>query len=138
VICKIRIANRRADLQAALGRVFDMVEWEAVDIEHTGGRFDVQLHQVDERRTASQEANVCALLRGFRLRRGVDRGCRIGRPDKFEGMHRGSPLALCALSNLLDCCHNIGVSPASTNVAAHEFLHGNVVWTARLVKQRYG
>ena len=32
------------------------------------GRFDVQLHQVDERRAAGQEAHVGALLRRFRLR----------------------------------------------------------------------
>ena len=44
---------------------------------------------------------------------------------------------LSAFSNLLDRFDDIGVGTATADIAAHQFLHGRVVWTTRLVKQRH-
>src|SRR5690349_13121159 len=44
---------------------------------------------------------------------------------------------LSALSYLLDRGDDVGVSAATADVAAHQFLHGRVVRTARLFEQRH-
>ena len=69
MVGEIRIADGRADLQAAVGRRFDLVERQTVDVEQPRRRFDVQLHQVEQRRAAGDEPHVRALLRGLRLAR---------------------------------------------------------------------
>ena len=91
MVGEIGIANGGADLQPAVGRRFDLVERQAVDVEEPRGRLDVQLHQVEQRRPAGEEPHVRALLRGFRLRGRRDRRRGICGPNEFEGMHGIAP-----------------------------------------------
>ena len=81
VVGELGIANRRTNLQAAIRRRFDLIERQAVDVEHLRRRFDVQLHQVDQRRPAGEEPHVRALLRGLRLRGARDRRRGICGPN---------------------------------------------------------
>ena len=137
MVGEIRIANRGADLQPAVRRRFDLVERQTVDVEEPRGRFDVQLHQIDQRRPAGEEAHVRALLRGLRLRGRRDRRRGICRPSEFESLHGdGSCSRLRPSANLLDRGHDIGIGAAAADVAAHQFLHGRVVGTARFLEQR--
>ncbi len=41
------------------------------------------------------------------------------------------------MANLLNRSHDVGVSAAAADVAAHEFLDGCIVWTTRFFEQRY-
>ena len=91
VVGEVRVPDRRTDLQPAAGRRFDLVEPQAIDVDQLRGRFDVQLHQVDQRRAASEESDVRALLRSLRLGGGGDRLGRILRTDEFERMHDDAP-----------------------------------------------
>ena len=139
MVGEIGIANGGADLQPAVGRGFDLVERQAVDVEHPRRRFDVQLHQIDQRRPAGDEPHVRALLRGLRLRGGRDRRRGICGPNEFKGVHGDRSCSrLSVLANLLDRGHDIGIGAAAADVAAHQFLHGRVVGTARFLEQRHG
>ena len=91
MVGEVRVPDRRTDLQPAAGRRFDLVEAEAIDVDQLRGRFDVQLHQIDQRRAAGDESDVRALLRRLRLGRGGDRLGRILRTDEFEAMHDDAP-----------------------------------------------
>src|SRR5688500_15494624 len=42
------------------------------------------------------------------------------------------------LANLLDRGNDVGIGPAAADVAAHQFLHGRVVGTARFLEQGNG
>ena len=67
MVGEIGIANGGADLQPTVRSGFDRVERQTVDVNHPRRRFDVQLHQVDERRAAGDEPHVRALLCGCSL-----------------------------------------------------------------------
>src|SRR6266481_343969 len=133
------VADCGADLQSTIGHEFNLVEWQAINIEHPCGSLHVQLHQVDQRCAATHESHVRALLRRLRLCCGGD-GCRgVCWTDEFEGMHAASCSAfLSSFSNLLNCFDNVGVGAATTDVAAHQFLYRRIVGTTRLFEQRYG
>ncbi len=127
MVGEIRISNGGPDLQTPLRSGLGLVERQAVDVEDPRGRFDVQLHQIQQSRPAGDESRVRALLRSFRLSGGRDRRRGIRRPGEFEG-----------IANLLDRGHDMGVGPAAADVAAHQFLHGRVVGTAWFLEQRNG
>src|SRR6266478_9388977 len=65
VIREIGIANGSSDLQSAIGHEFNLVEWQAINIEHACRSLHVQLHQVDQRCAATHESHVRALLRSL-------------------------------------------------------------------------
>ena len=67
MVGEIRIADRGADFQPAVRRRLDLVEWQTVDVDEPCRRFDIEFHQIDERRPAGDKAHVCTLLRSFRL-----------------------------------------------------------------------
>src|SRR5262249_42365747 len=62
VMRQIGIMDLRANLQSAIGLVFNLVEWQTIDVEQPRRRFDLQLHQVDQSRAACQKSHVRALL----------------------------------------------------------------------------
>ena len=92
-------------------------------------RLDIELHQVDQRRAAGDEAHVRALLRRLRLRRDGDRRRGIVGPNELEGLHgaRLVALQLRASADLLDGRDDVRVGAAAADVAAHQFLHVGVV-----------
>src|SRR5260370_36187428 len=65
VICEIRIANGSSDLQSAIGDEFNLVERQAINIEHACRSLHVELHQIDQRRPSANKPNVRALLPSF-------------------------------------------------------------------------
>src|SRR5258708_5530669 len=120
---EIGIPNGGSDLQTAVGRGFDLVEGQAVDVEDSRRGLDVQLHEIDQRSTAANEAHVSALLRSLRL--GGSCNCRvwISGPNEFEGMHGDASLLLLGvLANLLNGSDDVGIGAATADIAAHQFL----------------
>ena len=91
MVGEIRITNGGANLQAAVRRCFDFVERQTVDVDHPRRHFDVQLHQIDQRRAARNEPHIRTLLCGFRLRGSRNRRRGIRRPNEFEGVHGIAP-----------------------------------------------
>ena len=87
VMRDVRIADQRTDREAAVRRRFDFVERQALDIDEILRLLDVELHQVDQRCPAGDEANVRALLRGFCFSRGGDRLRVVVRPGELERLH---------------------------------------------------
>ena len=59
---QIRIANHRSDLHAAAGCCLHLGQGQVRDVDQRLRPFDVELHQVDERRPAGDVADVGALL----------------------------------------------------------------------------
>src|SRR6266478_7697681 len=135
VIREIGIANGSSDLQSAIGHEFNLVEWQAINIEHACRSLHVELHQIDQGCPSAHKSHVRALLRSFRLCSDSDGRCGIFWPDEFEDMHRGPPLALRAFSNLLNGVDDICVGAAAADVATHQLLDGGGVGTARLFEQ---
>src|ERR1043165_9408024 len=105
-------------------RVFDLIEWQVIYIPNACRSFNVKLHKVDQRRAATHETHVRALLRCLRLCSSSD-GCRgISRSNEFERMHSPSrPSVLSAFANLLNRGDDVGVLAATTDVAAHQLLN---------------
>ena len=68
MVGKIRIANRSSDLQASIRRCFDRVQRQMINVDHSGRRFHVQFHQIEQGRAAGDKPNVGALLRRIGLR----------------------------------------------------------------------
>jgi len=87
VLGQVRVPDRRADLQAAIGHCLDRGEGQPVDVDEPRGGLDVQLHQVEQGGPAGEEPHVRALLRGPRLRGYPDRRRGIFRPYELKGMH---------------------------------------------------
>jgi hypothetical protein len=58
----------RAELQAAIGGGFDLIERQAADVDQLCRRLDIELHQIELRRPAGEQANRGTLLRRGRLR----------------------------------------------------------------------
>src|SRR5271155_1475259 len=108
---QVRVANCSADAQTAIARLFNLVEWQAIDIHQARGSLNVQLHQIDERGAAAQETHIGALLRRFRLRGGCDRPRLICWTNELESMHRETP-ALSAIADLLDRRDDVGIGAA--------------------------
>jgi hypothetical protein len=59
---KIAVPYQRADTQAAIRRLLDLVERQAVDIDQARRRLDLQLHQVEQIGPAGDD--FCAGLDG--------------------------------------------------------------------------
>ena len=68
------VAHGGADFQAAIRQPLDAVERKAVDVHHALRRFDVELHQIDQRGAAGEEPDAGALLRRGRFGLSGDRG----------------------------------------------------------------
>src|SRR3981081_4506517 len=88
---QIRIAHDCADPQPSVGKLFDLVEWQTVDVDDMYGSLDVQLHQVEQCRSARDETNACTVLCRARGCTCGDRCGRIFGSEEFEGLH-GSAL----------------------------------------------
>src|SRR6267154_729482 len=96
MISKVGIANYCADPQATVGQRFDLVEGQMIYIHKLPRRLDIQLHVIDEVRSAGDEANISALLRGVRLRGDSDGLPGIVSAREFESFHPAlSGLAFC-------------------------------------------
>jgi hypothetical protein len=96
VVSEIRVTNYSANREAAVRKPFDLVERQSVDVHHRLRLLDIQLHQIDERCAAADEANLRALLRCGRF------GCcgnslsAIAGPRELESFHPGfCGLAFC-------------------------------------------
>ena len=65
MMSQIGVAHQGADAQAAVGKLFDLVERQAIDVDELGGPLDIQLHQVEQGCSAGDEpdcAPCCAVL----------------------------------------------------------------------------
>jgi hypothetical protein len=91
MVGEICIANGGANLQPAVGCCFDLVERQPVDVDDPRWRFDVQLHQIQQRRAAGDEPHVGALLRSVRWRGARHRRRGIGWSNECKGMHGIAP-----------------------------------------------
>src|SRR6185503_9714378 len=119
--------------------VFDLIEWQTIDIQNACRSLNIQLHQVDQRCAATHETHVRALLRCLRLCSSSDGCCGISWPDEFERMHGPSCSSLLSASpNLLNRGDNVGVGAATTDVPTHQLLYCRIVGTTRLFEQRNG
>ena len=87
MISKVGIANYCADAQATVGQRFDLVEGQMIYIHKLPRRLDIQLHVIDEVRSAGDEANISALLRGVRFRGGSDGLPGVVSAREFENFH---------------------------------------------------
>src|SRR3546814_10745345 len=58
VRCQIAIADQCPDPEAAIGRVFDFVKIQPVDIDQVRWRFDLQLHEVQQVGPPGDEARA--------------------------------------------------------------------------------
>ena len=58
MMSQIGVADQRADLQAAVGKLFHLVEREAIDVDELGGALDIQLHQVEQGGSAGDESGL--------------------------------------------------------------------------------
>ena len=86
VACKIAVPHQRADAQATIGGLFDLVERQAVDIDQTRWRLYLQFHQVEQIGTAGDDFCPGLDRSGGRVQ------CRIGALIG-EGLHVGIPAA---------------------------------------------
>ena len=93
---KVGIAHQRADAQASLGSGLDPVERKPVDIDQMAGRFDLQLHQVEQVGAAGDEPGVGG-ARGGRHRLGGRVRALVG-----EGFHAGLPATSVIASTMLE------------------------------------
>src|SRR6185295_20386432 len=108
--------------------VFDLIEWQTIDIQNACRRLNVKLHKVYQRRAATHESHVRALLCRLRLCSSGNRRRGIWWPDEFERMHGLScSCVLSTLPNLLNRGDDVGVRAATTDVAAHQLLYRRIV-----------
>ena len=54
MVRQIRIADHRANRQAAVGKRFDFVERQPIDVDQRLRLLDIQLHQIDQRCPAAR------------------------------------------------------------------------------------
>ena len=83
---KVAVSNQRADAQAALRRLFDLVERQPVDVDQHRWRLDLQLHQVEQIGAAGNDFR--ARFHGSGGSAGGGIGTLIG-----KGFHVGNPAA---------------------------------------------
>src|ERR1700761_6048979 len=96
MIGEIRIADRRSYRDATAVDGLDLIEWQAMDVDHLSRTFDVELHKIEQRRASRKETNRGAVGLAVSGRiRGVDRLADIGDAFKLKGFHERAPLKLC-------------------------------------------
>ena len=84
---EVGVSHHCADSQTAVGKRSDLVERQARDVDELRWLFDVELHQVDERRPSGEIASP-------RIRdREACRGVRVGDGRVGERLHRATPRA---------------------------------------------
>ena len=93
---EIGVAHQRADAQPALGRRFDLVEREAVDVDQMRRRFDLELHQVEQVGAAGDELGALDARGGRRSLGGRFRAL-VG-----EGFHACLPATSVIASTMLE------------------------------------
>ena len=65
MMSKVRIAHHRPNRQTAIRKIVDLVQRETSHVDEFLRRLDIQLHQIDQRRAAGNEAMsapCCAVL----------------------------------------------------------------------------
>jgi len=67
VIGEIIIANDGSDLQSTIGYEFNLIEWQAINIEHACRISTFSFIRSIQRCASTHEPQVRALLRGLRL-----------------------------------------------------------------------
>ncbi len=93
---EIGVAHQRADAQPTLGRRFDLVEREAVDVDQMRRRLDLELHQVEQVGAARNELGALDARGG---------GCSVGgrvRALVGEGFHAFLPATSVIASTMLE------------------------------------
>jgi hypothetical protein len=85
VACKCGIPNQSADAQSALRGWLDLVQTKILKVDKMAGRFDLQLHQIEEVGAASDKFGA-RLLSHNQCRMGGAFGALIG-----EGFHALAP-----------------------------------------------
>ncbi len=88
---EIGVARRRADAEAAVRRRLDRGERQTAHVDESRRPLDVELHEVEKRRAAGDEADVGALLRGLRTCAGSDGRGGVGGADVVEVVHEACP-----------------------------------------------
>ena len=91
---KIAVSHRRANAQAALRGVLDLVQRKAIDVDEFYRSLDLQLHQVEQVRSACDELGT-GPARG---RGGVN--SRVG-AIVSKSLHAGSPAACLIAATML-------------------------------------
>ena len=102
---------------APSGRRSDLRQRQTVDVDNTARRFDIELHQIDQRGAARDEANVRALLRG--LERLPAATLAPGLAARLIAKVDHAPSSACT-AHLLDGGDDVGVGTAAADVAAHQ------------------
>ena len=93
---EIGVAHQRADAQAAVGRRFDLVERQSVDVDQMRRRFDLELHQIEKIGAAGNEFGA-----GDARGRGGSLGGRV-RALVGEGFHACLPATSVIASTMLE------------------------------------
>src|SRR5271156_612803 len=84
---QIGVTNQGTDFQAAVGKFFDLVEWQAIDIHDLGWPLDIQLHEIEQGCSPGDEPHLRALLRGAGLGRGLNGLWYAGSLGVLEHFH---------------------------------------------------
>jgi hypothetical protein len=69
------------------GKLFDLVERQAVDIYDLGGALDIQLHEIEQGRSTGDKPDLGTLLRGVGLSPGLNGLRYAGSLGVFEYFH---------------------------------------------------
>ena len=116
-----------ANDQTAVGAGLDAIERENINVNNLAWALDVELHEIDERSTSGDEADLSALLGCHRFG-----GCLYSLIDggglrEGEGIHVSTPVGsllrgLGAVADLLNGRDDVRVGTAATYVAVHRLL----------------
>ena len=99
------------------------------------GCLDIQLHQIDQRRAAGDEANFRSLLRRRRLRRRSNRLRAVVGPRELKVFMPVSAFWRFAAHS--ESRHDVLIGAAAADIAAHEFFHLGVLRSAWFFQQRH-
>jgi hypothetical protein len=91
VLGYIGVASESSDDQAARGAGLDLIERKSVDVDDLARALDVEFHEVDQSRAASDKADLRALLGCRGLGSGLDRLIDGGGLREDEAIHDWTP-----------------------------------------------
>src|SRR5207253_2968275 len=87
VVSHIRVTDDRANRQAAIGKRFDLVQWQPIDVDQRLRLFHIQLHEIDQCCPTADEANLRSLLSCARLSRTGDSLSAIAGSRELKSFH---------------------------------------------------
>ena len=130
-----------ANDQTAVGAGLDAIERENINVNNLAWALDVELHEIDERSTSGDEADLSALLGCHRFG-----GCLYSLIDggglrEGEAIHGSTPggsllRSSGAMADLLDRGDDVRVGAATTDVAVHRLLDVRIRGSDVLLEHR--